>query len=320
MTLRVVFMGTPEFAVPSLCSLLASEYTVVGVFTQPDRPAGRGRRLAQSPVKKIASEERVLVYQPDTLRGPQTFEALSKLSPDLIVVAAYGLILPRRILEMPPKGCLNVHGSLLPKYRGAAPIPAAILAGDRATGVTIMLMDAGVDMGPILAQASCPISAQDTTPSLTAKLAEMGAALLMRTLRGWLAGEIDPQSQDEARATYAPMIQKEVRLVDWSLPAEQLARQVRAYQPWPGSVTDWEGTSLKLLQVDPLPGASGSGCPGQVVKWGEEIAVVTGEGLLVLRMVQIPGKRPLEAPEFARGRRGFVGSVLGQSSEGRGCA
>lgn len=320
MAVRVVFMGTPEFAVPSLRCLLANEYGVVGVFTQPDRPAGRGRRLAQSPVKELASEENVNVYQPGTLREPQTLGILKDLSPDVIVVAAYGLILPDSVLGIPPRGCLNVHASLLPKYRGAAPVPAAILGGERSSGVTIMLMDAGLDTGPILAQDPCEIGPQDTTATLTPKMAELGAALLMRTLPQWLTGEICPRPQDEAEATYAPMIRKEARLVDWSLSAEQLARQVRAYQPWPGSVTDWQGTTLKLLEVDPRPGASRCGHPGLVVRVGDEIAVVTGEGLLALRVVQLSGRRPLQGHEFVRGCRGFVGSVLGQPCEDRLCA
>lgn len=320
MTLRVVFMGTPEFAVPSLRSLLSTEHVVVAVFTQPDRPAGRGRRLAQSPVKEVAREEHFPLYQPETLRSPQVLDALSSLSPDVIVVAAYGLILPRGVLEMPPAGCVNVHGSLLPRHRGAAPIPAAILAGEHTTGVTIMLMDAGVDTGPILAQASCTIAPQDTTATLTTSLAEMGAALLTDTLPRWLAGEIRPQEQDEELATYAPMIRKEARLVDWSLPAERLARQVRAYQPWPGSVTHWQGEPLKLLRVEAYPDVSEAGCPGQVVRWGEDIAVVTGRGLLVLRAVQLAGKRSLDAVEFARGRRGFIDSMLGLAGGSGDCA
>jgi len=313
MTTRVVFMGTPDFAVPSLAALLTGGYDVVGVVTRPDRPAGRGRKLTASPVKRFAEARGLPVLQPTTFRQPEPVAALSALAPEVIVVAAYGLILPQAVLDIPPHGCLNVHGSLLPKYRGAAPIPAAILAGDEETGVTIMLMDAGMDTGPILSQATCPIELQDTTGTLTMKLAELGAALLMETLPRWLAGEIEPEPQAHELASYAPAIRKADGHIDWTLPAEQIARRVRAYQPWPGATTFWKGRLLKVLRAQALPEALVEGEPGHVLAWEDGAAVVTGRGLLLLREVQLAGKRPLPISDFLRGQRGFVGSVLEKS-------
>ena len=316
MTTRVVFMGTPDFAVPSLRALVTGGYDVVGVVTQPDRPAGRGRKLTASPVKRFAEEHGLPVLQPKTFRQPEPVAELAALAPDVIVVAAYGLILPQAVLDIPPHGCLNVHGSLLPKYRGAAPIPAAILAGDEETGVTIMLMDAGMDTGPILSQATCPIEPEDTTGTLTAKLAELGAELLMETLPRWLAGEIEPQPQAHELATYAPMIRKADGRIDWTLPAEQIARQVRAYQPWPGATTFWRGKLLKVLKADALPEVVAKGQPGCVVRWEDGAAVLTGRGLIVLKEVQLAGKRPLPIADFLRGQRGFEGSKLGPEGGG----
>ena len=313
MTTRVIFMGTPDFAVPSLAALLASGYDVVGVATQPDRPAGRGRKLSAAPVKRFADEHDLTVLQPTTLRSPEPVTALSALAPDVIAVAAYGLILPQTVLDIPPHGCLNVHGSLLPKHRGAAPIPAAILAGEDETGVTIMLMDAGMDTGPILSQATCAIGPQDTTGTLTARLAELGASLLTETLPRWLADEIEPQLQHDELASYAPMIRKADGRINWTLSAEQIARLVRAYQPWPGATTFWNGKPLKLLRVQALPEEAVDGPQGRVVAWGDGAAVGTGQGLLLLEELQLAGKRALPIGDFLRGRRGFIGSVLGES-------
>jgi len=311
MTVRIVFMGTPDFAVPTLATLVDGGYEVVGVATQPDRLAGRGRQLAASPVKRFAEVHGLIVLQPTTLRQPEAVAALAARAPDLIVVAAYGLILPQAVLDIPPHGCLNVHGSLLPRYRGAAPIAAAILVGDVETGVTIMLVDAGMDTGPILSQAACPIEPEDTTGTLTVKLAELGAALLSQTLPRWLASEIEPQPQDDEMATYAPMIRKADGRVDWTRPAEQIARQVRAYQPWPGATTFWKGQPLKLLRVRPEPAATAA--PGRVMAWGDGAAVGTGEGVLLLEEVQLAGKRAMAIADFLRGQHGFVGSLLDET-------
>jgi methionyl-tRNA formyltransferase len=311
MTARVIFMGTPDFAVPSLAALLASGYDVVGVATQPDRPAGRGRKLSGSPVKRFADEHGLTVLQPTTLRSPEPVTALSALAPDVIVVAAYGLILPQTALDIPPHSCLNVHGSLLPKHRGAAPIPAAIVAGEDETGITIMLMDASMDTGPVLSQATCAIGPQDTTGTLTAKLAELGASLLTETLPRWLADEIEPQLQDDELASYAPMIRKADGRINWTLSAEQIARLVRAYHPWPSATTFWNGKPLKLLRARALPEEAVDGLQGRVVARGDGAAVVTGQGLLLLEELQLAGKRALPVGDFLRGQRGFIDSVLG---------
>ena len=232
--MRVVFMGTPEFAVPTLTKLVESHH-VVGVVTQPDRRAGRGRKLRVSPVKESALAHGLAVLQPESLRKDrETADRLRDLQPDAIVIAAFGQILPAEVLAIPPHGCLNVHASLLPRHRGAAPIAAAILAGDEQTGVTIMLMDEGVDTGPILAQVQTPTGPEDTTLSLGERLAQLGADLLVSTLFQWAAGELEPAPQDESLATYSRLVRKADGRADWRLSAAELARRARAYYPWPG--------------------------------------------------------------------------------------
>jgi methionyl-tRNA formyltransferase len=307
---RVAFMGTPSFAVPTLERLI-QRYEVVGILTQPDRPAGRGRRMVASPVKEVALAHGLPVLQPKTLRRPEMVEQLRALEAEIIVVAAYGLILPPTVLDIPPHGCLNVHASLLPAYRGAAPIPAAILAGEAETGVTIMLMDEGMDTGPILAQARIAIQPEDTAQSLGEKLAHLGANLLMETLTRWLRGEIEPQSQEEGQATYSQLIRKEDGLVDWSLPTTEIERRVRAYTPWPSVYTFWQGKLLKILRARPLVAWSGRAKPGEVIELPQGIAVATGKGALLLKEVQLAGRRAMGAEEFARGQRDFTGSMLG---------
>lgn len=307
---RVVFMGTPEFAVPTLRAL-DEHHQVVGVVTQPDSRAGRGRKAVLSPVKQMAVERELALFQPQTLRGMEVVARLAEWRPELIVVAAFGQILPGPVLDLPPYGCLNVHASLLPRYRGAAPIAAAILNGDVATGVTIMRMDEGLDTGPMLAQAACPIAPDDTTGSLTGKLAELGAQLLIETLDGWLGGAIQAHPQDDAQATYCRPLDKDDGLLDWSHPAAYLDRQVRACDPWPGAYTTWQGQRLKVLRARPLPGWRGEGPPGQVQEVGERIVVVTGQGALELLEVQLAGKKPMPAGQFTRGQRDLVGGLLG---------
>jgi methionyl-tRNA formyltransferase len=313
----MVFMGTPEFAVPSLEGLIAEGYDVVGVLTQPDRPAGRGRQLEQSPVKRAAIAHGITVQQPKTLRDGASREALAALAPDVIVVAAYGLILPQEVLALPRFGCVNVHGSLLPRHRGAAPIAAAILAGDAETGVSIMLMDAGVDTGPVLGMGALPIAPDDTAGSLSAKLAALGAELLVQTLPGWLAGTLAPRPQPEGEATYAPRIEKEEGRIDWSEPAALIERRVRAYQPWPTAYTSWRDQPFKILHARaasayPLSSAAPDTLTGQVVGDGKKTAgVVTGEGILWLEEVQPAGKRAMPVASFLQGAPAFVGSRLG---------
>lgn len=308
---RLVFMGTPDFAVPVLKALIG-RYEIVGVVTQPDRRAKRGRKVESPPVKVVALTYDLPVLQPPSLRRPDVVAELRALAPEVIVVAAFGQILRAEVLDIPPRGCLNVHASLLPKYRGAAPIAAAILGGEEETGVTIMLMDAGMDTGPILSQATCPISPQDTRASLSARLAQLGADLMMDTLPRWLAGEIQPQPQDHSQATYCRIIAKEDGLIDWSQSAVEIWRRSRAYHPWPSSHTYWRGKLLKVLRAEALPHWSGMGEPGQVMALDEGLAVATGEGALRLGEVQLAGKRALSAEDFARGQKAFVGSVLGR--------
>lgn len=306
-------MGTPAFSVPSLQRLVGgTDFDVVAVVTQPDRPAGRGRAPTVSPVKQIALENDITVLQPRRLRkNAEMVQILRDLAPDVIAVAAYGLILPASVLEIPPHGCVNVHASLLPKYRGAAPVAAAILNGDGLTGVTIMLMDEEMDHGPMLAQRSTPIRPDDTRQSLTERLAEMGASLLVETLPRWVAGEVEPQPQDHAAATYAHILKKEDGEIDWAQPASRIAHMTRAYDPWPGAYTYLESRVFKLLKARAIDIATADDRPGAVVETDQGLAVAAGEGAVLLERVQLAGKRAMDIDVFARGQRDFIGSVLG---------
>lgn len=306
-------MGTPDFALPSLQRMIEA-CAVVGVVTQPERPAGRGRQLQPSPVHVLARQHSLPVITPATLRDAEVLQQLRAWQPDLIVVVAFGMLLPSEVLDLPRGGCLNVHASLLPRWRGAAPIPAAILAGDPTTGVTIMKMDVGLDTGPILRQAALDIRPNDTQASLSKRLSHLGADLLQQVVPDWLAGGITPRPQDETLVTWAPPLEKEHGRIEWHLPAEQIARQVRAFDPWPGTFTEWHGGRLRILQVQvvSLP-TSASGVdapPGSVMVTSTGPVVATGDGGLMLVTVQPPGKRPMSGADFARGARGFVGSQL----------
>jgi len=261
--MAIVFLGTPAFAVPSLRRLVAEGFEIAAVYTRPDRPAGRGRHPAPPPVKTAALELGLEVRQPESLRDPAVLAELAALRPEAGVGAAYGQILRQEVLDIPARGVLNVHPSLLPRHRGASPIPAAILAGDAETGVTIILMDAGMDSGPVLAQRRVPIQDSDTTGILLSGLAEVAAGLLAETLPRWLRGEIQPQPQDDSQATKAPLLKKEQGAIDWSLPAVETWRRVRAYNPWPGAYTTIEGALLHVWEAWPL--ADGGAAPGTVV-------------------------------------------------------
>lgn len=314
--LRLVFMGTPAFAVPTLRGLIASArdaglYDIVGVVTQPNAPSGRGRKTVMSPVKRLASEYNLPVLQPERVRRPDAVAALQALAPDVQVVAAFGQILPRAVLDIPRLGTLNVHASLLPRWRGAAPVAAAILAGDAVTGVTIMRLDEGMDTGDMLAQTTTPILPDDTAASLTARLADLGAELLLATLQRWANGQIQPQPQDSALATTCKPIRKESGRLDWHQPALQLARAIRAYTPWPGGYTFWNGKLVKIVAAQPLDRRPTGLPPGTVISTADGPAVVTGDGLLLLAQIQLEGRRTLPAAEFVRGQRSFVGAVLG---------
>lgn len=312
MKVRTVFMGTPQFAVPMLESLVTSTCQLVAVYTQPDRPAGRGHRAAVSPVKKAALARGLPVIQRQSLKPKEAVEELAGFQPDLIVVAAYALILGAEVLALPAFGCLNVHFSLLPRHRGAAPVASAILCGDETTGVTVMLMDCGMDTGPIVAQEQVTVSPEDTTESLSFRLAGAGAALLLGVLPKWVGGELKPQAQDESRATYSKLIAAEDGEIDWSLSAIELRRRVRAYSPWPGSYTWWQGRRLKIYEAVPCEGVI-IGEPGQVMALTEPpgAGVITGDGILRLVQVQLEGKQRMPIPDFLRGQRDFDGSVLG---------
>ncbi len=306
---RVVFMGSPSFAVPALEALVGT-YSVVGVVTQPDRPAGRGSRLRPPPVKVAAERLGLPVFQPERVAAPDALAHLRAWAPDVVIVAAFGQILPPELLSLPPCGCLNLHASLLPRWRGASPIAAALLAGDTVTGVTLMQMDEGVDTGPILARREEPIRPDDTTGTLTERLARVAAELLMEVLPGYLAGEVRPAPQPEEGVTYCRPLKKADGRLDWTRPATELERQVRAMTPWPGAFTFWEGQMVKVLRAAPLPEWPGPEPPGTVVPLGEGAAVVAGRGALQLLEVQMAGRNPLPIEAFLRGRRNFIGAVL----------
>ncbi|MDO8491557.1 MAG: methionyl-tRNA formyltransferase [Dehalococcoidia bacterium] len=315
--MRIVFMGSPEFGVPALERLAGSKHQVAAVYTQPDRPAGRGRRPEAPPVKSAALRLGLPVRQPPHLREPSEVARLKELAPDLIVVAAFGQMLPESVLGIPDLGCLNIHPSLLPRHRGAAPVAYAVLAGDNETGVSIMLMDAGMDTGPVVAQERIPIEPEDTTGSLTDKLSRRGALLLLKVLPAWARRELTPQPQDSALATYSQPLRKEDGAIDWGLPAVTLWRRVRAFQPWPGCYTQWQGKVVKIIKAFPIDGDDGA--PGTVrampfsKKMGtmdSSVGVQTGQGLLALVELQIEGKKPMRISEFVRGQRGFIGSRL----------
>lgn len=304
---KIVFMGTPAFALPSLTALLDS-HQVVGLVTQPDRRAGRSRRLRESPVKALAREAGLPLLQPHRIREEQAMETLRSWAADLHVVAAYGQILPQALLDLPPYGTVNVHASLLPRWRGAAPIQAAIKAGDSESGATIMLLDAGLDTGPLLAKRALPLAPNETGQSLHDKLSLLGAELLVETLPRFLSGEIEPRRQDDSQATYAPRIKKEDGRIDWTCSAQSIERLVRAFTPWPGAYTFWAGAPLRILA-----GRHGAGVAesGRVIEHDENIAIGTGDGLYFPTALQAPGKRRLRVSDFANGYSGFAGARLG---------
>lgn len=310
--LRLLFFGASEFAVPTVRRLAASEHEIRAVYTQPDRPAGRGRRLQPTPVALAARELGLPLEQPERIRGAAHLERLRAYAPDAVVLAAYGLLIPQAALDVPRLGWLNVHPSLLPRYRGASPVAAPILAGDAETGVSIFLMRAGLDDGPILSQAATRIGPAETAGELTERLAELGAALLAETLRRWAAGTAEPVEQDESRASYAPKLRKEEALLDWSEPAAVLNRRVRAYNPWPVAFTYWNGERLRILRAEPTDFAvTGVREHGAVTSDDAGWPVVScGSGALVLREVQPAGARPMPGKAFAAGRPGFIGSHL----------
>ncbi len=307
----VVFMGTPEFALPALRALIA-RHRVRGVVTMPDRPAGRGLAPRISSVKALALEHNLPLLQPRSLRREEAVAALGAWPADVFVVAAFGLILPQRVLDLPPRGSLNIHASLLPRWRGAAPIQAAIRAGDAQSGVSLMLMDAGLDSGPVLAQQALPLAPAETAQSLHDRLASLGADLLIANLPDWLEGSLEPQPQDEAGVTLAPQLRKEDGWIDWTQPALHVERQIRAFTPWPGSHTAWDGRQLKILQAGVVPG---SAPPGRVIPMPEEFGIGTGADLLRPRRLQLAGRRAQASADFLRGRPDFLNATLGRPDQ-----
>jgi methionyl-tRNA formyltransferase len=311
--MRTVFMGTPGFSVPVLVALLDAGHEVVGVYTQPDRPVGRRRQPAPSPVKEAAVECGLPIFQPPSLKRSEAQDELAELTPDVIVVAAYGLFLPKATLDLPPLGCLNVHPSLLPKYRGPSPVAAAILSGDTDTGVTIIKLDEGMDTGPIIAQRETAISLEEDGAGLTSRLFEMGAELMVDTLPESAAGRIPAVPQDNADATTTSLLKREDGEIDWNQDAARIARQLRAYQPWPGLFTRWRGKLLKITEAAEVTGHSTDAVPGQVIALSSGgLGVATAHGTLEVRRLQLEGSRASDAAEFLRGHTNIVGAVLGE--------
>lgn len=306
----VVFMGSPVFAVPALEALLqADDFAVVGVVTQPDRPAGRGGEIKMQPVKQTALAYGLPVYQPEKLRGPDAEAQLRAWGADVHVVAAFGQILRQEILDIPRYGSINVHASLLPRWRGAAPIQAAVRAGDAASGITIMKMDIGLDTGPMIAQESLSLDAQETGQSLHDKLSSMAGPLLLRSLRGYIAGELIPQIQDESLVTHAAQIEKSQGRLEWTQTAGAIDRHVRAFTPWPGTFTYWGGKLLKIIAGHPINGTAEAGH----VRAGNgefPLTIGTGEGLYAPTYLQLEGKKRLSAADFLNGNTDIIGAHL----------
>ncbi|MCZ3385356.1 methionyl-tRNA formyltransferase [Kosakonia sp. SOY2] len=302
-SLRIIFAGTPDFAARHLDALLSSEHQVVGVFTQPDRPAGRGKKLMPSPVKVLAEEKGLPVFQPASLRAEENQQLVASLNADVMVVVAYGLILPKAVLAMPRLGCINVHGSLLPRWRGAAPIQRSLWAGDAETGVTIMLMDVGLDTGDMLFKLACPITDEDTSATLYDKLAELGPQGLIATLQQLAQGTAQPQVQDEAQVTYAEKLSKEEARLDWSLSAAQLERCIRAFNPWPMSWFMVDEQPVKVWKASVIP-SKPTEKPGTIVEVSKAgIQVATADGILNLESLQPAGKKAMSAQDLLNSRR-----------------
>jgi len=296
--MNIVFAGTPEFSVPALQVLLDSRHSVVAVYTQPDRPSGRGRRTLESPVKRLALQAKIPVFQPTGLKTADAQQTLQVLRPDLMVVVAYGLLLPPGVLRIPRLGCINLHASLLPRWRGAAPIQRAILAGDPETGVCLMQMESGLDTGPLLACRRCEIEKNETGSQLHDKLAQLGAGLLADNLDALERVALAPQPQDATKATYAHKLVKSEARIDWSCAAVDIARKVRAFNAWPVAETRYLERQLRIWEARPLATEAGA-APGSVISAGKDgIEVACGEGSLLLQKVQLPGARPVSAADF----------------------
>ncbi|MCL5006087.1 MAG: methionyl-tRNA formyltransferase [Acidobacteria bacterium] len=311
--MNLIFCGTPRFAVPTLEKLIAERFVLQLVVTNPDEPRGRGHKVQPSPVKQVALNHGIQIYQPAKLKGPEVQAFLSQYHPDAIVVVAYGHIIPQWMIDLPRLGCINLHASILPKYRGAAPIAWALIRGEKETGVTTMKIDAGMDTGNMLLVRTEPIRDGDTTETLSERLSTMGADLMIETLRKLERGEIVPQPQDSSLATLAPMLKKGDGRIDWARPAAELARRVRGLAPWPGAYTAFRGKNLHIWRAETLPAPAGAELlPGTVLTEGGRFGVAAGEGtLLVIEEVQLEGRKRLSAREFLNGARVRTGEILG---------
>jgi methionyl-tRNA formyltransferase len=310
--LRLIFAGTPDFAAKALHALIRSPHEIVAVYTQPDRPAGRGRKLTPSPVKQLALQHQLTVLQPASLKTAEATEQLRALDADVMVVAAYGLLLPPKVLEMPRYGCLNIHASLLPRWRGAAPIQRAILAGDKETGITIMQMDQGLDTGAMLLKLTCPITRQDTAASLHDRLASLGAEAIITALDQ--LPTLTPTPQDDRETTYAAKLTKQEAIIDWHLPAEDLDRLIRAFNPWPVAQTSVNGQTLRIWSAQPLADKANVP-PGTVIGRDKQgIDIACGEGVLHLTRLQPAGSKPMDVAAFLNGRPDWLtpGTQLGE--------
>lgn len=300
--LNIIFAGTPDFAARHLQALINSHHNVIAVYTQPDRPAGRGKKLTASPVKELAVSHDIPVYQPGSLRKEPAQQELAALNADIMVVVAYGLILPKVVLDTPRLGCINVHGSILPRWRGAAPIQRALWAGDKETGVTIMQMDVGLDTGDMLLKTYLPIEDDDTSATLYEKLALQGPDALLQALEGLANGTLTAEKQDEALANYAEKLSKEEARLDWSKSATQLWQEVRAFNPWPVSYFEHQGNTIKVWQTQ-VSTTSSNAAPGTIISASKKgIEVATGDGVLTLLSMQLPGKKPLSVADILNAR------------------
>lgn len=310
--MNLIFCGTPQFAVPSLEKLIAEKFAIQLVITNPDEPRGRGHKVQPSPVKKSALKHSLAVYQPANLKTDETRNYLSQYHPDAIVIVAYGHIVPQWMIDLPPLGCINLHASLLPKYRGAAPIAWALILGEKETGVTTMKIDAGMDTGEMLLERREPIRDDDTAETLSERLSVIGADLMVETLRKLERSEITPRPQDPQLATMAPRLRKQDGLIDWTRPADELALRVRGLIPWPGAYTSFRGKHLHIWRAETVPASGEAPTRGTISTEGGRLAVACGDGtMLVLHEVQLEGRKRLSARDFANGARVESGETLG---------
>lgn len=309
--MRIIFAGTPAFAAETLAALLASEHEICAVYSQPDRPAGRGRKLTASPVKALALEHNIPVEQPLNFKQENSIQTLADYQADLMIVVAYGLLLPQKVLDTPKHGCINVHASLLPRWRGAAPIQRAILAGDKESGVCIMQMEAGLDTGPVLLEARCAIAADDTAQDLHDRLAKLGAQTLLDCLANFAALQKTAKQQNDSQSCYAEKLQKQEAMLDWQRPAKQLLRQINAFNPWPVAQTVWRGETFRIWQAE-LVAADSQATASEIIAVAKAgIDVATAEGVLRIKQLQVPGKRAMAVSDFLNANQIEVGEHFG---------